>query len=104
MRQSPRKMKNEEIKITPQELKDILKEYEYNPDPMVEEDDRVRRIKKAISKLSDPDRIIWCLYMDTGASRKVGAILGVSHSTVLKEVKRIKEQIRLLILEDNDND
>lgn len=92
----------QKIEITPEELKAILKEYEYDPDPMKEEDERVTQIKKALTKIKDADRIIWCLYMDLGASRKVGKVLGVSHSTILKEIKRIKNEIRYQILIDDE--
>ena len=57
-------------------------------------------VKKAISKLNDPDRIIFCLYMDLGGSRKVGKVLGVSRTTVLKEINRIKMEIRYLMMAD----
>ena len=92
----------QKIEITPEELKAILKEYEYDPDPRKEEDERVTQIKKALTKIKDADRIIWCLYMDLGASRKVGKVLGVSHSTILKEIKRIKNEIRYQILIDDE--
>lgn len=91
----------QKIDISPSELRAILKEYEYDPDVMCEDDDRVILIKRALQKLQEPDRILWCLYMDLGASRKVGAILHVSHSTVLKEINRIKLEIRCLMMTDD---
>lgn len=91
----------QKIDISPSELRAILKEYEYDPDVMCEDDDRVILIKRALQKLQEPDRILWCLYMDLGASRKVGAVLHVSHSTVLKEINRIKLEIRCLMMTDN---
>ena len=84
-----------EIKITPDELHAIMKEYEYDPDPMNDEDERSLAIKKAMTKLLESERIIFCLYMELGSSRKLGRLLGgISHSTVLKEINRIKEKIR----------
>lgn len=91
----------QKIDISPAELRAILKEYEYDPDVMCEDDDKVILIKRALQKLQDPDRILWCLYMDLGASRKVGAVLHVSHSTVLKEINRIKMEIRYLMMTDD---
>jgi len=88
----------EQINITPAYLKQVLAEYEYDDDIMCDEDERVHKIKKALTKLQDPDRILFCLYLDQGASRKVGKILGVSHSTILKEINRIKDEIRYIIL------
>lgn len=85
-----------EIKITPDELRAIMKEYEYDPDPMNDEDERSLAIKKSMTKLLEAERIIFCLYMELGSSRKLGKFLGgISHSTVLKEINRIKEKIRL---------
>lgn len=90
------------LNIKPEELRAILKEYEYNDDVMCEDDERVRAIKKALTKLNEADRIIFCLYMDLGASRKVGKVLGVSHSTILKEINRIKMEIRYQMMADHD--
>lgn len=86
--------------INPEELKAILADYKYNDDIMCDDDERVLAVKKAISKLNDPDRIIFCLYMDLGGSRKVGKVLGVSRTTVLKEINRIKMEIRYLMMAD----
>lgn len=86
------------INITPDELHQIMKEYEYDPDVMNDEDERSLAIKKAMTKLPEADRIVWCLYMDLGSSRKLGALLGgVSHSTILKEINRIRENILSLL-------
>lgn len=79
-----------------------MAEYAYDPDPMNEENEKVRKTKRALSNLPDADKIIFCLYLDLGASRKVGKVLGVSHSTILKEIKRIKREIRYQILIDDD--
>lgn len=96
-------MTDQKIDINPDELRAIMKEYEYNPDNVYDEDDeRVTKIKRALTKLTQPDRIIFCLYMDMGASRKVGKVLGVSHSTILKEINRIKNEIRYQILIDDE--
>lgn len=92
------------IEIDPNELKAIMAEYEYKPDVMTKDDVRVIKIKKALGKLDVPDRVIFCLYMDLGASRKVGKVLGVSHSTILKEINRIKMEIRYQVMIDNENE
>ena len=90
----------EQIQIKPEELRAILADYKYEEDVMTNDDERVIEIKKAISKLLEPDRIIFCLYVDIGSSRKLGKILGVSRSTVLKEINRIKLEIRSKMMED----
>ena len=94
----------EKLTITPSELRAILGEYEYHEDIFTEESTRTIKIKRALGKLPMPERIIFCLYMDLGASRKVGAVLGVSHSTILKEINRIKEKIRYQMMIDNYDD
>lgn len=82
------------IDITPDELHTIMKDYEYDPDVMNDEDERSLEIKLAISKLPEAEKIIWCLYMELQSSRKLGQILGgISHSTVLKEINRIRDEI-----------
>lgn len=93
---------NEKISISSEELRAIMDEYKYNPDVMNGEDERVSQIKRALGKIDMPDQIIFCLYMDLGASRKVGQVLGVSHSTILKEINRIKKEIRYQIMIDNE--
>lgn len=87
----------ETIRISASELRDILKEYEYEENIFTLDDPRVVAIKWALSKIPDADRIIYCLWLDLESSRKVGRILGVSHSTILKELKRIKNEILDLI-------
>ena len=82
------------IDITPDELHQIMKEYEYDPDIMNNEDERSLAIKKAMTKIPEADKIIWCLYMELQSSRKLGVLLGnVSHSTILKEIGRIRDEI-----------
>ena len=91
----------QKITISPEELRAIMAEYEYKEDIFSEEDERATKIKRALAKLQLPDRIIFCLYMDLGASRKVGTVLGVSHSTILKEINRIKMEIRYKMMNDD---
>lgn len=79
--------------ISSSELKSILAQWDYDDDIMCEEDERTRSVKWALSQIPPADKVIFCLWLETGASRKVGKILGVSHSTVLKEIKRIKNNI-----------
>lgn len=68
---------------------------EYEPDDSIwrEEDDIVYNYKKAISKLDNADKVIFLLYVHTQSLRETGKILGVSHTTVFKEIKIIKDKI-----------
>lgn len=86
------------IKITPKELHDIMDEYKFDPDPMVADSQKVRIAKMALSRIAEPDRIIFCLAMDKESSREVGKILGCSHSTVLKQLTKIRKDIMREVL------
>ena len=76
------------------EFRKIRQDYAYNPDIMIEEDERLTRVKKIIdTKLSLADKTIILLYVDCQSYRKLGARLGVSHMTIRREVQRIKNII-----------
>lgn len=83
----------EQPKITGKELREVLAEYAYNDDVMNDEPQKVRVAKQALSMLSDADRIIFCLSLDKESSREVGKIIGCSHSTILKQIQRIKKEL-----------
>jgi len=87
------------IHITGKELREIMAEYAYNDDIMCDERQKVRIAKKAVAMLPEPDRIIFCLALDKESSREVGKILGCSHSTILKQLKKIKMDIMYNIME-----
>lgn len=84
----------EKTKITGTELRAIMAEYAYDPDDIFDNDSqKVRIAKMALQRLSEADRILFCLCLDRGSSRAVGKLLGCSHSTVLKQIQRIKQDI-----------
>lgn len=56
--------------------------------------DRKVALLRAIGKLSEADRRILFLYSETASMRETGKALGVSASTVYYVVKRIREQIK----------
>lgn len=77
------------------DLKMMIKEYEPPvEDIWIEEDKEIVMLKKAIASLSPADRIIFCMYAEYASLRKVGKELGVSTSTVYKQIKIIKDQIK----------
>ena len=87
-----------EIRIDPKELKAICKEYEFDPDTaLFEEDERVYDIKEALTKIDRADFIIFSLYMEMQSERKVAKQLGVSRTPINRAIKRIKQQIRDLM-------
>lgn len=82
------------------EFRKIKEDYAFNPDIMNEEDERVSRIKEIIdTKLSLADKTIILLYADCQSYRKLGARLGLSHTTIRKDVQRIKQ----IILKEYEN-
>lgn len=62
--------------IKPETLKAIMADYEYNPDILSDEDERVTKIKYALTKIPLADKIIFCLQTDIQSVRKVGEISG----------------------------
>ena len=76
-------------------IKDIEQDYTYSDDIMNEDDERVRRIKEIINtRLTLPDKILILLYAEVQSYRKLGKRLGFSHTTVRKEVVRVRKQIQ----------
>lgn len=76
------------------EYRRIRGDYAYDPDIMNADDERVARLKEIIEKkLSTEDRTMILLYVDCMSYRKLGKKMGLSHMTVYKEIRRIKEII-----------
>lgn len=91
-------MKTEQEVAT--EFRKIKADYAFDPDIMNDEDGRVSRIKEIIdTKLSLADKTIILLYVDCQSYRKLGQRLGVSHMTIRRDVKRIKD----IILKEYEN-
>lgn len=73
----------------------MIKDYEPPvEDIWTEEEDEMIMLKKAVQSLSPADRIIFLLYAEYGSLRQVGKELGVSHTTIYKQINLIKAQIR----------
>lgn len=76
------------------EFREIRKDYAFDPSIFNDEDARIRRVKQVIMLELDPvDRILILMYADCGSLRRLGAHLGVSHTTLAKEIRRIKQEI-----------
>lgn len=76
-----------------EDIKKIIEDYEPNNSIWSEDDEQMNKIKNIVSNLNYADKIIFTLYCETGSLRKLGKMLGVSHSTAYKCIKDIKEQI-----------
>lgn len=71
-------------------LKRVMEDYVPDESIWNEDDERVLWLKRAMNSLEDADRIIFMLYCEYGSLRKVGKKLGVSHSIIYKNIRRIK--------------
>jgi DNA-directed RNA polymerase specialized sigma subunit len=74
-------------------LQRILNDYKPQYDIFKEDDEYMTRLKESVMKLNDADRIIFIMYCECGSLRKVGKMLGISHTSAYKCIKKIKEQI-----------
>lgn len=85
-------------------IKRVMEDYEPDESIWREYSDDILNIKQAMDALSDADRIIFVLYCEYGSLRKVGKRLGVSHSIIYKNVRRIKEEMLGWLKENTDNE
>lgn len=73
------------------QFRKVKEDYAYNPDIMNNEDERLSRVKEVIdTKLSQADKTIIILYAECQSYRKLGFRLGLSHTTIRKEIQRIR--------------
>lgn len=92
--------KKADIVLNGDELKRMLKDYEY--DPVTEfwdedGDERAWAVKRALSQLDVSERLIFVLYLETQSERDLGQLLGCSRTPVSRELKKIKEKIRSMM-------
>lgn len=94
------------VTLNGDELKRMLKDYEY--DPVTEfwdedGDERAWDIKRALSQLDVSERLIFVLYLETQSERELGQLLGCSRTPVSRELKKIKEKIRSMMGKEGKN-
>lgn len=88
--------KTQTIDINREELRRITDEYRYDPEAEfwdLDGDDRVWKVKKAMSRLDISDYIIFCLYLELRSERKLAALLGMSRTPIHKYLVKVKSQI-----------
>lgn len=68
---------------------------DYLPDLSIFSTDceRVARLKRALTRLSQADRTIVILYAETASLREVAKMLNVSHTTIRTELQRIRSEL-----------
>ena len=81
------------IKITSKELKDIIKDYDFDIEDLDYDDEQIA-LFKAFSGISEGDRIILVLYSHFQSERKTASVLGVSRTSLRKCIAKIRNEIK----------
>lgn len=81
-------LKNKEINIDA-----ILEEYCIDTSIFSEMDDRLIEIYPKWEALNKSDKILIVLYANCGNYRDVGDILGISHTTIARFIKKIRKKL-----------
>lgn len=81
-------------------MKELVKEYDFKTDDILQYDDEQVNYFEAVKKLPKPDYIILILYAHFQSQRKVGSLLGVTHSIIGRELRRIRNEITNIIRND----
>ena len=88
------------------EIRNLINEYVPDYDIFTEDDECMTALKQAVQNLNEANKIIFVLYAESGSLREVGKMLGVSHTSVYKVIKQIKNEIKEWCIEhypNNDN-
>ena len=76
------------------DYKVIRDDYRPSADIFSEEGERSAALKQIIEeKLTQVDRTLLLMYADCASLRKLGTRLGISHTLLGKEIRRIREQV-----------
>lgn len=94
-----------EVRELVRDYKDIRQDYTFDASMFSQEPRRLACLKWIIAnKLSEVDRTLILLYTDCQSYRKLGARLGLSRSTVMNEIHRIRDYIRAEYDKIKDNE
>lgn len=74
-------------------IDDLLIEYNFEIDTFTEMDDRLLAIYPKWEALNRADKTIIILYAEYHSYREVGRILGISHTTIQRFIKQIRERL-----------
>lgn len=74
-------------------IDDLLIEYNFEIDTFTEMDDRLLAIYPKWEALNRSDKTVIILYAEYRSYREVGKILGISHTTIQKFIKQIRERL-----------
>ena len=74
-------------------IDDLLTEYELDYSMFTNMDDRLLSIYPKWLKLNKADKTVIILYAELQSYREVGKILGISHTTIQRFIKQIRERL-----------
>lgn len=74
-------------------IDDLLTEYEIDYDMFTNTDDRLLSIYPKWLELNKADKTVIILYAEYHSYREVGRILGISHTTIQRFIKQIRERL-----------
>lgn len=74
-------------------IDDLLIEYNFEIDTFTEMNDRLLAIYPKWEALNRADKTIIILYAEYRSYREVGKILGISHTTIQRFIKQIRERL-----------
>ena len=94
------KEKKVQLNISPQEIRNIFKDYEFD-DENPEYDDDFLKLLDAFNSLSNTEKIILELYAEFSNQRKVGQLLNVSKTIIAKELRNIRGKIFEKLYDNN---
>lgn len=74
-------------------IDDLLTEYEIDYSMFTNMDDRLLSIYPKWFELNKADKTVIILYAEYRSYREVGRILGISHTTIQRFIKQIRERL-----------
>lgn len=89
-----RRKKPRNIDNVKQDLKIALEQYQ--PDRL-RDSEETYKLKEAIQKLPEVDKIIFLLYTELQSYTELSKVLGVSRSTCFWIIKRIREDLKEIL-------
>ena len=75
------------------DIDELLEEYKIDTSIFTNADDRLLEIADKYNQLTDSERILLVLYAELQSYRKVGKVIGFSHSSVQRFLKSVREKL-----------
>ncbi|HBH25016.1 MAG TPA: RNA polymerase [Cytophagales bacterium] len=74
-----------------------LQNYDQFEDEVVEKEETIQQLYRALKKLPEPDRAVILLYLEDKSYKEMAEILGISISHVGVKLNRIKAQLKKML-------